>query len=252
MKRGEITLEDEVARLVRLRDEHGYQACKFRIGREFGYDDDQWPGRTEAIVPAIRQAMGDEMTLLVDANCCYTPPKAIEIGHMLNDYGIAHYEEPCRYWDFELGAQVTRALGPLDIQVAGGEQDCSLPNWRRVIDARAFDIMQPDICYLGGICRTLRMAKMAREAGFPVTPHAANLSLVTVFTLHLMDALENAGPYVEFSIEGPDYYPWQEGLYDPVLVAHDGKVQIPDGPGWGVEISEEWLAGATRQVSELP
>lgn len=251
MKRGEITLEDEVARLLRLRDERGYNAFKFRIGREFGYDDDAWPGRTEAIVPAVRQALGDAFTLLVDANCCYTPPKAIEIGHMLNDYGIAHYEEPCRYWDFEQGAAVTRALADLDIQVAGGEQDCSLPNWRRIIEMRAFDIVQPDICYLGGLTRTLRMAKMAQEAGLPVTPHAANLSLVTVFTLHLMGALENAGPYVEFSIEGLDYYPWQDGLYQPALVAQEGMVQIPDGPGWGIEINQEWLADANREVSSL-
>ena len=251
MKREEIGLDDEVTRLVRLRDEQGYRACKFRIGREFGYDDDAWPGRTEAIVPAMRKAMGDEMTLLVDANCCYTPAKAIETGHFLDDHGVAHYEEPCRYWDFELGAQVTRALEPLNIQVAGGEQDCSVPNWRRIIEMRAFDIMQPDVCYLGGICRTLRVAKMIRDAGLPCTPHASNLSLVTVFTLHLMGAIENAGPYVEFSIEGPDYYPWQEGLYDPFLVAEDGKVQIPDGPGWGIEINEAWLASANREVSEL-
>ncbi len=65
-----------------------------------------------------------------------------------------------------------------------------------------------------------------------------------------MGAIENAGPYVEFSIEGPDYYPWQEGLYNPVLKAYDGKVQIPDGPGWGVEINEAWLAGAKHQISE--
>jgi len=251
MKREEITLEDEVARLVRLRDEHGYQACKFRIGREFGYDDDAWPGRTETIVPAMRQAMGDEMTLMVDANCCYTPAKAIEIGHMLEDYGIAHYEEPCRYWDFEQGAEVTRALAPFNIKVAGGEQDCSVPNWRRIIELGAFDIMQPDVCYLGGLCRTLRVAKMAQAAGFPCTPHSANLSLVTVFSLHLMGALENAGPYVEFSIEGSDYYPWQENLFAPALVALDGKVQIPDGPGWGIEINEEWLVGAEREVSRL-
>ena len=56
-----------------------------------------------------------------------------------------------------------------------------------------------------------------------------------------MGAIANAGPYVEFSIEGPDYYPWQDGLFAPALVARDGKVAIPDGPGWGVEIDQGWL-----------
>ena len=111
-------------------------------------------------------------------------------------------------------------------------------------------MVQPDVCYIGGLSRTLRVAEMAREAGLPCTPHAANLSLVTVFTLHLMGAIPGAGPYVEFTIEGPDYYPWQEGLFEPALVAKDGKVQVPDEPGWGVEINGDWLAKAERQVSE--
>ncbi len=92
---------------------------------------------------------------------------------------------------------------------------------------------------------------MARHAGLPVTPHSANLSMVTVFTLHMMGAIEGAGPYVEFSIEGSDYYPWQDGLFEPALVARDGKVAIPDGPGWGVEVSSAWLDRAAYQASRL-
>ena len=109
------------------------------------------------------------------------------------------------------------------------------------IEMRAVDVVQPNVCYLGGINRTMKVVEMAKAAGLPVTPHSANQSLVTVFTLHLMGAIENAGPYVEFSIEGADYYPWDSGLYEPVLIARDGKVQIPDGPGWGIELSKAWL-----------
>ncbi|NCF64814.1 MAG: mandelate racemase/muconate lactonizing enzyme family protein [Chloroflexi bacterium] len=249
--RRDITPEDEVERLVALRDRQGFQAFKFRIGKECGHDEDEWPGRTEAIVRAMRQAMGDNVTLLVDANCCYTPKKAVEIGHFLENYGIVHYEEPCPYWHFEWTAEVTEALRPLNIQVAGGEQDCSTTHWQRMINAKAFDIVQPDICYIGGVTRMLRVARMAHKAGLIFTPHTANLSLVTVFTLHVMGAIENPGPYVELSIEGEDYYPWQVDLYDPVLTVRDGNVQIPDAPGWGVEINPEWLKGATHLVSEL-
>ncbi len=248
--RRDITPEQEAERLARLRDAHGYQAFKFRIGKECGHDEDEWPGRTGAIVPAIRRALGPNVALLVDANCCYTPKKAIEVGRMLEDYGICHFEEPCPYWEFEWTAEVTAALQPLAIKVAGGEQDCDLSQWRRIVNSRAFDIVQPDICYVGGLSRALRVAAMAHAAGLPCVPHSANLSLVTVFTLHMMGAIENAGPYVEFSIEGPDYYPWQEGLFSPALVARDGQVQIPDGPGWGVEINPVWLANANYQISE--
>lgn len=249
--RRDITPEAEAERLLRLRDACGYRAFKFRIGRECGRDQDEWPGRTEAIVPAMRRALGDEAILLADANCGYSPAKAIEVGRMLDDHGIVHFEEPCPYWEFEQTAAVTRALEPLRIEVAGGEQDCSVSHWRRMIAARTFDIVQPDICYLGGLTRALRVAALAQEAGLPCTLHSANLSLVTVFSLHMMGAIPNAGPYVEFSIEPDDYYPWQVGIYNPVLEVRDGCVPIPDGPGWGVTINEDWLARSERQVMEL-
>jgi L-alanine-DL-glutamate epimerase-like enolase superfamily enzyme len=92
---------------------------------------------------------------------------------------------------------------------------------------------------------------MANQAGIPCVPHSANLSLVTVFSLHMMGAIQNAGPYVEFSIEPTTYYPWQVGIFSPVLEVQDGKVQIPNAPGWGVEINPSWLAGAKHQVSNL-
>jgi L-alanine-DL-glutamate epimerase-like enolase superfamily enzyme len=248
MKR-DITPEDEAERLVRLRDEFGYDAFKFRVASECGHDVDEWPGRSEAIVPAVRKALGDDATLLVDANSGYSPDRAIEIGRMLEDNGVRHFEEPCPYWELDQTRQVTDAL---DLDVTGGEQDCDLTIWRRMVDMRAVDVVQPDVCYLGGLTRTLRVAKMAADASLPCTPHCANLSMVTLFTMHLMGAIPNAGSYVEFSIEGPDYYPWQDGLFrqSPFAIA-DGKVTIPDGPGWGVEIDPGWLAEAQHQISEL-
>jgi L-alanine-DL-glutamate epimerase-like enolase superfamily enzyme len=66
-----------------------------------------------------------------------------------------------------------------------------------------------------------------------------------------MGAIGSAGPYVEFAIEDFDYYPWQKDLYDPFPVARNGKVQIPSGPGWGVEIRQDWLERAQYQCSEL-
>ena len=246
--RRDINAEDEVARLARLRDLCGYDAFKIRVGSECGHDADEWPGRTEAIVSAMRKTFGDNVDLLADGNSCYSPDRAIEVGRLLEDNGFCHFEEPCPYWELEWTKRVTDAL---DIDVTGGEQDCDLATWRRMATDRVVDVLQPDICYLGGLSRTLRVADLARKTGLPCTPHSANLSLVTVFTLHLMGAIEAAGPYVEFSIEGPDYYPWQIGLFDPVLVAKDGKVRIPDGPGWGVEINTDWLERADYKISDI-
>ena len=247
MKRN-ITPQVEAERFVRLRDELGYDAFKFRVGKECGHDEDEWPGRTEEIVPAVRKALGEDVALLVDGNSAYTPERAIAVGRLLEDYGICHFEEPCPYWELEWTKQVTDTL---NLDVTGGEQDCDLSIWKRMIEIRAVDVVQPDVCYLGGLTRTLKVAEMARQAGLKCTPHSANLSMVTVFTLHLMGAIENAGPYVEFSIEGADYYPWQYDIYEPVLVAKDGKVQIPEAPGWGIEINPDFLEKTKYQISTL-
>ena len=248
MKR-DITPEAEAARFAALRDRHGFRAFKFRVGRECGNDIDEWPGRTEAIVPAIRRALGPDVALLVDANSGFSPARAIEVGRLLAGHGVSHFEEPCPYWDIAATRRVTEAL---EIDVAGGEQDCTIQTWRQIVAERAVDIIQPDICYAGGICRTLEFAAMGAAAGLPCTPHAANLSMVTLFTMHLLGAIPNAGKYLELSIEGPDYYPWQEGLFrsDPYAVT-DGTVMIPDAPGWGVEIEPDWLARAAYQASAL-
>ena len=247
--RRDITPCDEAERLVRLRDACGYDAFKFRVARECGHDVDEWPGRTEEIVPAIRKALGDEVALLVDANSGYSPGRAIEVGRLLEDNGVCHFEEPCPYWELEQTKQVADAL---DLDVTGGEQDCDLAIWRRMIGMRAVDVVQPDVCYLGGLTRALRVAEMAAAAGLPCTPHSANLSMVTLFTMHLLGAIPNAGPYLEFSIEGPDYYPWQEGLFraSPYRI-DDGHATIPSEPGWGVEIEPTWLDKAHHQISRL-
>ncbi len=248
MKR-DITPRDEAARLRALRDAKGFDAFKVRAGSEVGRGRDEWPGRTEEIIPAMRRALPDA-DLLIDANSCYGPERAIEVGRMLEDHGFCHFEEPCPYWDLEQTKEVADAL---EIDVTGGEQDCELPTWRRMIDMRAVDIVQPDILYLGGICRTLRVCRMAEAAGLPVTPHCANLSMVTLFTMHMLRAIPNAGKYLEFSIEGPDYYPWQEGLFvESPYGVEAGQVMVSDRPGWGVEISPEWLARSDYRRSEVP
>ncbi|MBX9459494.1 MAG: mandelate racemase/muconate lactonizing enzyme family protein [Rhizobium sp.] len=248
MKR-DIKPADEAERFRRLRGEYGFDAFKFRVGSEVGRNVDEWPGRTEEIVPTVRAALGDDVTLLVDANSCFSPARAIEVGRMLEDHDVVHYEEPCPYWELEQTREVADAL---EIAVTGGEQDSDLRIWKRMIDIRAVDIVQPDVCYMGGVSRTLQVARMAAAAGISTTPHCANLSLVTLFTMHVLAAIPNAGDYLEFSIEGPDYYPWQEGLFrkSPYTVV-DGKVTISDEPGWGVEISPEWLARSTYQKSEI-
>ena len=245
--RRDITPKDEADRLARLRDDHGFDAFKVRAGAEVGRNRDEWPGRTEEIIPTMRRVLGPDVDLLIDANSCYSADRAIEVGRQLQDWGYCHFEEPCPYWDLEQTRQVREAL---DMDVTGGEQDCELANWRRIVEGRVVDIVQPDILYVGGVSRALRVARMAAAHGLPVTPHCANLSMVTLFTMHFLKSLPNAGKYLEFSIEGPDYYPRQSGLFcESPYEIDDGCVTIGERPGWGVDINPEWLAKSSWQVS---
>lgn len=243
--RRDISPEDEAARMVKLRDQFGFRAFKMRLGTPTGHNRDAAPGRTEKLIPTVRKALGDRIQLLGDGNSCYTPPKAIEVGRRMEDNHFFWFEEPCPYWELEWTAEVASAL---TMNVAGGEQDNDLAQWRRMLRTNAVDIAQPDLCYIGGFTRAWRVAKMAQKAGKLVVPHSSHLSLVTLFSLHFMSAIANAGPFVEFTIEGDINQ--GEILYSPALVVRDGAVKIPDGPGWGVRINPSWLERAAYQKSE--
>ena len=242
-----IHAEEEIERFTRLRDEKGVTAFKFRIGKEAGRNGDAWPGRTEEMIRGVGSALAPGCTLLADANSCFTPDRAIEVGKMLQDYGISQYEEPCPYWEIEWTARVTASL---DLKVSGGEQDNELAQWRRIIHIPVVDIIQPDPLYLGGVVRTIRAARMAAAEGIPCIPHSAILCMVTVVALHIMRALPNAGPYLEYTIEEGDINQTARELYLPALEIVDGTLDMPSAPGWGVEFSREWLSMSDYQVSE--
>jgi L-alanine-DL-glutamate epimerase-like enolase superfamily enzyme len=243
--RRDISPEDEAARLIKLRDARGFKAFKVRLGVPTGHDRDASPGRTEKLIPTVRKAVGDDVRLMGDGNSCFTPPKAIEVGRRLQDHHYFWFEEPCPYWELEWTAEVAAAL---KMHVAGGEQDNDLAQWRRMIRMNAVDILQPDLCYVGGFTRAWRVAKMGQKAGKLVAPHSSHLSLVTLFSLHLMATIPNAGPFVEFSIE--EDVNAGEAFYSPALEVKDGKVKIPDGAGWGVKINPAWLEKAAYLKSE--
>jgi L-alanine-DL-glutamate epimerase-like enolase superfamily enzyme len=240
--------EKEAERMKMFSETYGYKAFKLHIEEPYGYDNDFTSGRTEKVVKLTRKALDKEIELYVDSNGAYDVEKAIEMGHFFKQNGVAFFEEPCPYTQIENTAKVAEAV---DIPITGGEQDYCLEQWRRIIDLKAVDIAQPDICYIGGLTRALRVAKMAQQNNILCTPHCPSFSMLAIFSLHFQAAISNSFKFMELSIDQEAFDSWTHGLYLPEIEVKNGIVQIPQGDGWGVTLNEEWLKNANYSISEL-
>jgi L-alanine-DL-glutamate epimerase-like enolase superfamily enzyme len=239
-----ITPEQEAARMAELVARKGFRCVKIKVGGRMSRDADAAPGRTEQIVPLMREALGVQVDISADANSSYTPAKAIQVGRLLEHYGYFHFEEPCPFDEPENTRQVAAAL---DIPIAGGEQDSDLRMFKQLLDQRVVDIVQPDIGYIGGISRAKRVAELAELAGAPCTPHCSNHSLLQVFTLHLAAAMPACYQYQEWRAD--DDVPWAEAIFEPALEVIDGHLPLPTLPGWGIRIQPEFERSAEKRVS---
>ena len=108
--RRDTTPEQEIDYLKTLVEPAGAKALKFRVGGRMSRNEDAMPGRTDKLIPLVRKVFGDKMVIHADANSSYDPPKAIEVGTMLEDVGAIHYEEPCPFDNFDDTKKVTDAL----------------------------------------------------------------------------------------------------------------------------------------------
>lgn len=152
--RRDSTPEEEVDYLLRLVEETGAKAVKFRVGGRMSRNADSMPGRTEKLIPLSRKKLGDRIAIHADSNSSYDPPKAIEVGRMLEAIGAVYFEEPCPFDHLE---DTKRVADALTIPVAGGEQEFSQRRFRWMIANRGVDVVQPDLHYYGGLIRSIRV-----------------------------------------------------------------------------------------------
>ncbi|QDV39280.1 mandelate racemase/muconate lactonizing enzyme family protein [Tautonia plasticadhaerens] len=232
------TPEEEIEDLKRLVAESGAKALKFRLGGRMRRDDaDSLPGRSETLIPLVRETFGPEMTLYADANSSYGAEKAIEVGRLMEEYDYGFYEEPCRFDHLEETKAVADALR---IPVAGGEQESSEYRFRWMIANRAVDIVQPDLHYYGGFIRSMRVARMADAAGMPCTPHMSGSGLGYLDAAHFVSCIPNPVPYTEF--KGNADIPVSSETSS--LKAEGGVVRVPSGPGFGITIDPAFVREA--------
>lgn len=237
--------EEEAGRMKKLYDK-GYGAFKLHCAHPNGNNIDTRPGRTERVVKLVREAIGNA-ELYVDVNGNYSPDYAIAKIPFLKEYGVSVLEEPCKYWEVSETREVLRSAGKMGMLIAGGEQDYMMPQWRAYCDPPAVDIVQPDICYVGGFSRALVVAEMSRAAGLLTTPHCANRSMLPVFTSHYLCVVNNGFPFMEYSIEDE---PWTDDVVEGLPAVQDGKFIPSEKAGWGVSVNPEWLKEAEYKITK--
>lgn len=231
-----ISAEESLEGIRRQVEETGAKALKFKLGGRMSKNRDYPPGRTEALVPLVRETFGDDMVIYADSNGSYDVAEAIRIGMLLEEYKFDFYEEPVPFDWYEETREVAAALS---VPIAGGEQEPSMHNFRWLIGNQALDIVQPDIFYFGGMIRSMKVARMAKALGLTCVPHISGSGLGYLYMMHFVSALPNAGPYHEFKGFNKDI-----PLECPTspLASENGQVKVPTGPGLGVVIDPDYIS----------
>jgi D-galactarolactone cycloisomerase len=212
----------------------GFGAMKLKVG--FGVESDA------EYVHAIREAVGPEPRLMMDANCAYDAPAARRLLLECEAAKIHFFEEPLAPEDLE-GYRALRNLGATHL--AAGENLFGKIGYRRWISEGALDILQPDLCSSGGFTECKKIAAMAQAWNTAVVPHvwgsgvglAASLQFIATLPPTPL-SLNPEEPMLEYDTSS---HPFREDLIGGAISTVNGKVPVPQGPGIGVEVGREVL-----------
>lgn len=222
-----IGLADEAAGYV----EEGFKAMKLKVG--FGIDHDV------RMTDAVRGAIGDHAALMIDANHGYDAVSAIALGRRIEHHRIGWFEEPVPPEDLRGYREVKAALS---IPVAGGECEFTRFGFRDILAERMFDVVQPDTCAAGGLTECKKIADMAAAFGVRYVPHVWGTGIAIATALQLLavvprnpPGLYPNEPMMEFD---QSEHPFRFEV-TPRISHKDGIVQVPTGPGLGIEVDRD-------------
>jgi mandelate racemase len=210
----------EVAReAVELRDERGFKGLKLRLGRERVAED-------LATIEAVREAVGTEMSLMVDFNQGLHFGEALERCHAIDDLGLAWIEEPIVYDNLERYARLTADLRtPVQI----GENFYGPRVLYTALQMKACDYVMPDFMRIGGVTGWQRAAAIAAAGGVPISTH-----LYPEVAAHVMRVAETA--------HWLEWQDWANPILQQPYEVKAGELHIPDVPGVGLQWDEKAVA----------
>lgn len=204
--------------------DRGFTAMKMRVG--FGAERDL------ENVRAVRNAVGNDVQLMVDANMAWSPREAIAMAKKLERFELYWLEEPVSCEDAEGSALVAATL---EMPVALGENAYGVQEFVRLLETRAGDIFQPDVTKSGGLAECRKISALASDQGIPIAAHFYGGAIGLAATLQLFASLPNA-LMIELDVTPNPLR--DEVLVEPLHVEH-GYIAIPRAPGLGVEIKPD-------------
>ena len=212
----------------------GFRGVKLKIG--FDVEGDV------AIARAVRKAVGPDIKLMMDANHGYDVIDAIRMGRMVEDLDIRWFEEPVVPEDLAGYREIKAAL---KIPLSGGECDYTRYGFRDILATRSIDIIQPDTCAAGGLSECKKIADMAVAHGIRYIPHVWGTGIGLAASMQLLAVLPHnpAGwnptePLLEFD---RSEHPFRQAVLTQPLEHVNGVVQVPTGPGLGIEIDRDGI-----------
>jgi D-galactarolactone cycloisomerase len=213
----------------------GFTIMKVKLG--YGVDDDI------ACMKEIGRALqGKPVTLMVDTNHAYGRAEALRLGRDLEQYNLRWYEEPVVPEDLVGYAEMRRKLS---MPIAGGENEHTLYGFREFLGAGCVDVAQPDLGSCGGISAGRHIIALAQSHGVQVNPHVWGSAIAQAASLQLLAAVPVAHhslhaqePVLEFDRSS---HPFRVQLITKPIQQVDGWVEIPSGPGLGVEVDRSVL-----------
>jgi len=241
------TAEQIGSEFVSLHKQWGITAFKLKVAQRMGNNTDVWPNRSQEVVETVRQMVGDNITLMADANGGWTDWATMQpVAQLMADNDYLWLEEPFPWWQYKQLVSVAqldewKAMG---MELALGEQEYRMEDgWQTMIDAQFVRVIQPDVCYGGGFWNLLQVAQWSldQQSSFPsvVIPHSPSTSdYRTIYALHFY-ALKhgpypNIGQWMEFGCDGGIPTKASHFVFDPPLKFTDsGEIVINQGIGWG-------------------
>lgn len=206
---------DELAAEASSFVSQGFTAMKIRIGNDRAADDVER-------VRAVRDAVGDEVDLLVDANQKFSAKEAIRLARALEEFNLVWFEEPVAAYDLTGHARVRDAI---DIPVASGETEYTRFGMQSMLDAGAADILMPDLQRIGGYSEFRKASATASAQNTPVSSH-----FFTEYSLCLAGSAQNC--------ISAEHISWFAPLFNESMDLVDGCLTIPDRPGHGFTFDE--------------